>query len=63
MREKEKQTSSCAMERGRTEEVKAVRDGLVWVACFLLRARVMSKPRLLPRAMSESTVLLQPGLS
>ena len=63
MGENEKQTSPCAVERGRAEEVKAVRDGLVWVACFLLRARVMSKPRLLPRARSGSTGLLQPGLS
>lgn len=63
MGEKEKQNSFCAMERGKTEEVKSVKNGLMWVPCFLLRARVMSKPRLLPWAMSGSTALLQLGLS
>lgn len=30
MGEKEKQNGSCAMEKNRTEEVKAMRSGLVW---------------------------------
>lgn len=49
------------MERGGSEEVKAGRgDRLLWVACLLPGAMVISGPRLLPRAMSGSVVLLQP---
>lgn len=60
MVEKVKQNGSCAVERGGTEEAKAVRSGLMWVGCLPPRARVMSGPRLLPRAMSESMVIPQP---
>lgn len=54
MGEKEKQTGSFAMERGRTEKVKTVRNRLMWVACLLPWAMVTSSPRLLPRVMSRS---------
>lgn len=60
MGEKVKQNDSCAVERGGAEEVKAVRSGLMWVGCLPPRARVMSGPRLLPRAMSGSIVIPQP---
>ena len=51
MDEKEK-SGSCAVERGTTEEAKAVRSRLMWVACLPCRARVTSGPGLLPRPMS-----------
>lgn len=49
---------SCS--RGRTEEVKAMRNLLRRVACLLSGAMVMSGPGLLPRPMSGSMALLQP---
>lgn len=61
MGEKGRHEGPGAVERGRTDEVKAERNRLMWEACFLPRARVMSRPGLLPRALSGSMVLLQPG--
>lgn len=60
MGEKEKQTASCALERGRTEEAKVVRNRLMWVASLPPRTTVTSKPGLLPRAISVFVVLTQP---
>ena len=39
MVEKEKENGSCVVERGQSEEVKAARSRLRWMACLqLLRA-------------------------
>lgn len=46
MGEKEKQTASCALARGRTEEAKAVRNRLMWVTSLPPRTTVTSKPGL-----------------
>ena len=59
--EKEKQSPSRAVKRGRTEEVKAVGNRLMWVACLKPGAMVSSMPGLLPRARSGNTALQQPG--
>lgn len=61
MGEKGKGTSSCAVDRGRTGEAGAVRNRLIWMACLLFKALVMSRPGLLTRAMSGSMALPQPG--
>lgn len=50
--EGEKQNGSCAVERDGTEEAKAVRNRLTWVAFLPLRLRMTSRPGLLPRIMS-----------
>lgn len=56
MEEKEN-SGSCAVDRGRTEEAKAVRSRLMWVTFLPCRARVTPGPGLLPRAMSGSVAL------
>lgn len=43
------------------EEMKAVRSRLMWEACLPPGARMTSEPRLLPKAMSGSMILPQPG--
>lgn len=53
MGEKESRSSSHAVERGRT----VVRKGVVWVTCAAPWDDVISRPVLLPMAMSGSTVL------
>lgn len=58
MGEKGKQKVPCAMERGRAEEMKAVRNRLADIGGPLVtRARVTSGPRLMPRTISESMAL------
>lgn len=52
---------SCAVAKDRTEEVKVVRNRLMWKAYLLLGTMVTSGPRLLPRTMSGHMVLPQPG--
>lgn len=42
MGKKEKQSPSRAVKRGRTEEVKAVGNRLMWVACLMPEAMVSS---------------------
>lgn len=56
--EREKQNGSCPVERGRSEELKAVRSRLRWVARSPPAAKVMSRPELLPRAMTGLMALL-----
>lgn len=58
MGEKERHNGLCAVLRGRFEEVRPMRNGLVLVACLPHRTRVMSE--LLPRAMSRSIGQQQP---
>lgn len=41
--ERKKQTSSCSMERGRTEESKVVRNRLMWITFLPPRAMLMSE--------------------
>ena len=50
MGKREKRSSPCAVERGRTEDLKVVRNKLM-----------TSGPGMLPRAMSRSMALPQPG--
>ena len=38
--EREKQNGSCAIERGKMEEVKAMRSRLIWMASLLPGAMV-----------------------
>lgn len=57
--EKEKRTASCALERDRTEEAKAVRNRLIRVASSPPRTIVMSKPGLC-QGPSVFVVLPQP---
>lgn len=71
MREKEKCGCSCTVERSRTENVKVVRDRLIWMAhaatwgCVIsgpvlqLRAMVMSGSKECLRAISVSVALFQ----
>lgn len=42
-------------------EDRVVRNGFMLKACLSPRTRVASRPGLLPRTMSGSVVLLQPG--
>lgn len=46
------------MDRGRTEEMKMVRNRLMWVVCLPTIARVISGPGMLARSIAESVVLL-----
>lgn len=46
--------------RGRSEEAKAAKNGLMWEACMPLRVMVTSRPELLPKAMPGSVTLPQP---
>lgn len=48
------QNGSCSVERGRSEQMKVVRKGLIWVVPLPLSAMVPSGPGLLPRPMSGS---------
>lgn len=48
----------CAVVRGRSKEVRMVRNGLMWAACLTAGTRVTSGLELLPRTMSGSLVLL-----
>lgn len=41
---RKRQNGSCPVERGRSEEVKAVRNGLRWEACLPTWAKVISGP-------------------
>lgn len=59
-RERERQNGSCPVKRAISVEAKAVRSGLIWVACLLPGAMVKVQPGLLPRIMSGSTALMQP---
>lgn len=61
MGEKERQSGSCGTVRGRSEEVTAVKNGLMLMACLPPRSRVTSGPEMLPRTMSGSVVLSQLG--
>lgn len=49
----------CPVDRGISEEVKAVRSRLRWMSCWPPRAMVMSGPGLLLKPMSGSVALLQ----
>lgn len=60
MGEKVKQKGSCAVERGRTEEVKVVRNRLMLEACLPPRDMVMSGSGLLLRTMSGSMLTQNP---
>lgn len=57
MGETESQNGSCTVERGRSEEGKMVKNGLMWEACLSLVATVTSRLGLLPRAISVSVAL------
>lgn len=59
MGEREKWNGSCAVERGRMDEVKAVKSRMKWVDCLPPGAMVTSRSGLLPRAMPRSVILLQ----
>lgn len=58
---KERQSGSCAVVRGRSEETTVVKNGLMLVAYLPPRSGVTSGPELLPRTMSGSVVLSQLG--
>ncbi|XP_075814613.1 nuclear RNA export factor 3 [Microtus pennsylvanicus] len=55
--EPESQNGSWTVERGRSEEGKMVKNGLMWEACLSLVATVTSSLGLLPRAISVSVAL------
>ena len=57
MEEKGKRRGSCGKSQNRVKVVKRVAE----MGDLAPQARVTSKPRLLPRAMSGSMVLPQPG--
>lgn len=61
MGEKEKWNGSCAVERGKMDEVKVVKNRMIWVDCLPPGAMVTSRSGLLPRATSRSVILLQSG--
>ena len=56
-RERARQGDSYPVERDRSEEVKAMRSGLKWVACLPPEALVMSRPgsQLLSRSVTPIT--------
>lgn len=56
---KERLNGSCPVDRGRSEEVKAVRSLLRWVAAMPHMAMVACGSRLLPRPTSELMALLR----
>lgn len=45
---RKRQKGSWAVVRGRTEEARTVRNGLMLVACLSPGTRVVSRPELLP---------------
>lgn len=57
----EKENGSCAVERCRIEEDKAVTNRLMLATCLSPRARVIFRPRLLLMAMFGSMVLSEQG--
>lgn len=59
-KERERQKGLCAGKRGGSKELRAERNRLTWVAYLPPRATVMSRPGLMPRAMSGSVALMQP---
>lgn len=59
MGEKEKWNGSCAVERSRMDEVKAVKSRMIWVDCLPPGAMVTSRSGLSPGAMPRSVTLLQ----
>lgn len=58
--ERKRQNGSCPVEKVRYEEVKVLRNRLIWKACLPSGAMVMFVSGLLTRAMSGSVALPQP---
>lgn len=57
MEDRKGQKCSHAREKGRSDELRAVRSWLMWMACFPPGAMEMSGPGSLPMVMSGFTVL------
>lgn len=55
-----RQNGSCPIESGRSEEMKAVTNGLIWEVSLPLRVIVIAHSGWLPRAMSGYMSLLHP---
>lgn len=54
-----RQNGLCAVERGSSEESRAMTNGLMWMACLPSKFVVMFGPGLLPMAMSGPVGLMQ----